>query len=300
MRVSVIVTARDEEPAILEATLAGLHATTRHLDTEVIVIDDGSRVPVGCGAWPVRLLRNPVAAGCCASRAMGARAATGEVLVWLDAHMSFGENWLEQMLVWAGTGALLCSPFWSYDLTDCMCWGADFTWRGQRDYAAQIYPGFGVAHRVSAPAELAAETPMAIGACYMMQRDSYRSIGGFCPHFRVWGADEQDISARAWMAGLGVRCVSLARVGHLTRVQFPYPVRFEHLEFNQLVMLRSLFEPETVRRLERCFHPLAGEVEAWLADTDLSGWRRTVQSARKLSDQDFFARFAPDLLACTR
>jgi hypothetical protein len=109
--------------------------------------------------------------------------------------------------------------------------------------------------------------------------------------------DEQDISARAWMAGLGVRCISQARVGHLSRESFPYPVRFDHLEFNQLVMLRSLFEPATIRRLEVLFEPLPHDVRTWLAGIDLSAWRQTVQAARKLGDDEFFGRFAPQLFA---
>jgi hypothetical protein len=140
---------------------------------------------------------------------------------------------------------------------------------------------------------------MVIGACYMMHRDAYRGIGGFCPHFRVWGADEQDISARAWMAGLGVRCITQARVGHLSRTSFPYPVRFDHLEFNQLVMLRSLFEPATVRRLETFFEPLPNDVRTWLNRTDLRQWRETVQAARRIADCEFFERFAPQLLAAS-
>jgi hypothetical protein len=150
---------------------------------------------------------------------------------------------------------------------------------------------------VEPPGELAAFVPMVIGACYMMDRDAYRSIGGFCPHFRVWGVDEQDLSARAWMAGLGVRCVAQARVGHLSRERFPYPVRFDHLEFNQLVMLRSLFEQDTIRKLESLFEPFPDDVRTWLAATDLAPWRQTVQAARQVADREFFARFAPQLLA---
>jgi hypothetical protein len=297
MRVSVIVTTRDEEPEVLNATLAGLRETTRGLETETIVIDDGSHRPVDASG--TLLIRNPEPAGVCQSRAMGARAASGEVFVWLDAHMSFGELWLEQMLLWAETGSLLCSPFWTYDLGTCMCWGADFTWVDTRDYDAQKSPGFGLLHRVDPPGELAPSVPMVIGACYMMHRDAYNRIGGFCPHFRIWGVDEQDISARAWMAGLGVRCITQARVGHLSRGRFPYPVRFDHLEFNQLVMLQSLFELPTIERLEACFEPLPQDVRDWLDRTDLSGWRQTVQAVRRMRDDEFFDRFAPQLLAAS-
>jgi hypothetical protein len=209
--------------------------------------------------------------------------------------MSFGEGWLEQMLVQSHLLGLLCSPFWSYDLRDCHCWGADFTWNASRDYFAQKYPGFGCLHRTEPPQGLLVEVPMVIGACYMMRREAYEHLGGFSPHFRVWGIDEQDISARAWIAGLGVGCVTSAKVGHLTRAAFPYPVQFEHLEYNQVVMMRSLFEAHTLRGLEPYFHPLPETVRQWLDATDLSAWRNSIQLRRTITDAAFFARFAPEL-----
>lgn len=295
MLVSLIITTRDEDPRILDATLAGLHSTTTHLSTETIVVDDGSQVPVELSRDRVRVLRNDAPKGVSPARRLGAETALGDVLVWLDAHMSFGEHWLEQMLVQAPTDALLCSPFWNYELSDCHCWGADFVWTSCRDYQAQKVPGFALLHRVNPPDGLAVEVPMAIGACYMMRREAYEGLGGFSPHFRIWGLDEQDMSARAWMAGNGVRCVTKAKVGHLSRNTFPYPVQFEHLEFNQAVMFRTVFEPDTVQRLEQHAYPRPAEVENWLAGTDLASWRRTVQRSRRITDAEFFARFVPSL-----
>ena len=297
MLVSFIITARDEDPHILDATLAGLRATAGQFATETLIIDDGSLIPIHPRDG-TRVLRNASPLGVSPARRIGAEIAIGEILVWLDAHMSFGPHWLEQMLVQSGTGAFLCSPFWSYDLQECHCWGANFVWNPSRNYDSQKVPGFALAHRVhEPPSGLTVEVPMAVGACYMMRRDAYRRLGGFSPHFRIWGLDEQDMSTRAWIAGCGVRCVTQARVGHLTRNAFPYPVQFEHLEFNQAVMLRSVFEPQTVRRLEQHSQPLPAAVENWLADTDLAGWRETVQRSRRLTDAEFFARFVPELVS---
>jgi glycosyltransferase involved in cell wall biosynthesis len=299
MLASIIVTARDEAPRILDTTLDNLRATTNHLHTEVIVVDDGSATPIvptsAFSAHGVRLLRNPQPLGVCESRRAGALLARGERLVWLDAHMSFGEGWLEQMLVQAQPGVVVCSPFWTYELDRCMCWGADFVWNATRDYQAGKYPGFALLHRTEKPKTAAVDVPMVIGACYAMHRETYDALGGFCPHFRVWGIDEQDLSARAWMAGMRVICAAHARVGHFTRQAFPYPVQFEHLEFNQAVMLRSVFEPATIKRLQRYFDPLPALVGSWLAATDLTEWRGTVQRKRKMTDAQFFARFLPEL-----
>jgi GT2 family glycosyltransferase len=136
---------------------------------------------------------------------------------------------------------------------------------------------------------------MIIGACYMILRNSYQQLGGCSPLFRVWGVDEQDISARAWMAGFGVKCVTGAKVGHLWRPTFPYPVHFEHLEFNQLAMMRTIFEKHTVQALEQYFKPLPKVVKKWLKQTNLSTFRKVVQSPRRMSDEEFFRQFAPEV-----
>ena len=136
---------------------------------------------------------------------------------------------------------------------------------------------------------------MVIGACYAMHRDAYHRLGGFSPHFRVWGIDEQDNSARAWMAGMRVACATHAKVGHFSRAAFPYPVQFEHLEFNQAVMMRCLFDRATLDALEPIFQPRPAQVEEWLSATDLTAWRKAVQRRRKIADAQFFTRFVPEL-----
>ena len=296
MLTSIVIPVRDEDPRMLRDTLAGIRTTTRHLPVEIVVVDDGSVYPIEpISLGDARLLRHPSPRGVSVSRRAGAMLAAGDLLVWLDAHMTFGPNWLQQIAVQAHAGALVCSPFWNYDLTECLCWGADFSWNPVREYRAGKSPGFGVRHRVQRPEGAAVEVPMVIGACYAMRRETYERLGGFCPHFKVWGVDEQDISGRAWISGMRVLCAVHAQVGHHSRTSFPYPVQFEHLEFNQSVMIRSLFQRATIDRLEPAFHPIAPDAAAWLAATDLTAWRNLVQRRRTMTDAAFLERFVPDL-----
>jgi GT2 family glycosyltransferase len=288
MRVSFIITTRDEPPEILSATLDGLARTTAGVRREFIVVDDGSRVPVAVSCPETVLLRNAQPRGVSPSRRIGAASSTGTVLVWLDAHMSFDDGWLDPMLAEAESGALVCSGFWDYDLAACHCWGADYAWCGERDYWSQRYPGFGLRHRVERPGEDAVDVPMIIGACYMLSHAGYRKLGGFSPLFRNWGIDEQDLCLRAHLMKVPVRCATTARVGHLSRQSFPYQVCFEHLEYNQLVMIRSVFEEPTIERLERFFDPVPPIVSQWLQEIDLTAWRSEIQTQRARSDDEIF------------
>jgi glycosyltransferase involved in cell wall biosynthesis len=296
-KVSFLITARNEAQSVLSTTIDGLLETTTQYLREIILIDDGSDVPVTCTRPEVLTIRNPEATGVSLSRRYAASIASGEVLVWLDAHMTFAPDWLDHMLNHVDTGALLCSAFWDYELSTCHCWGADFLWCGERHYWEGRYPGFGLRHRTQFPGPGAVDIPMVIGACYMMLRNSYQRLGGCSPLFRVWGVDEQDMSARAWIAGLGVKCVTSAKVGHLWRPAFPYPVHFEHLEYNQLALVRTVFEEHTGNVLEQYFKPFPRLVKKWLKRTDFSEFRKVVQSQRRMSDKEFLGRFAPELLA---
>ena len=85
MRISVIIPAHNEA-ALLGATLAAIRAAAAGLDHEVIVADDGSTDATGAiaragGALVVRHERRQIAA----TRNLGAGAATGDLLVFVDA-----------------------------------------------------------------------------------------------------------------------------------------------------------------------------------------------------------------------
>jgi glycosyltransferase involved in cell wall biosynthesis len=297
--IGFVVTAREEAPGVLRRTIDELRATTPSGSREIVVVDDGSSTPVAGLPAEVEVIRHEIPAGVSCARRAGCDRTIADVLVCLDAHMTFAPGWLDQMLTHVDSGALLCSAFWDYERTTCHCYGADYVWCGDRDHHAQRSPGFQLQHRTAFPGDGAPEIPMAIGACYMLRRATYEVLGGFSPLFRVWGADEQDLSARAWLAGFGVRCVTGACVGHLWRPAFPYAVSFDDLEFNQLALVRTVFEESTVRAIDPFFHPLQPRVAEWIDSADISGWRSTVQAARRASDAEFLGRFVPELASLT-
>ena len=294
--ISFVITARAESPEVLGRTVDELRATTASVDREIIVVDDGTSVPVTGLAREVRILRHDAPMGSALSRREGCAASTGDILVVLDAHMTFEPGWLTRMLEHVASGALLCAAYWDYERTVSACYGADLEWCGERDYARGRFPGFHGVPRTEDPGAGATDVPMLLGACYMMLRTSYELLGGYSPLFRVWGAEEQDLSIRAWASGLAVRCVADARVGHLTRRAFPYPVSYDEVEFNQLAMIQSIFDWRTIRAVEEHFMPLSPAVRAWLESADVASWRRTIQRAKCRDDRELFAHLIPTML----
>ena len=296
--VSFIIAVRDEPRHLLDATLEGLLQTSMRYRIEIVIVDDGSLVPLTLERPEVVIIRNNEPIGSARSRRTGATFANGEVLVFLDPHMSFAPDWLDRMLAHVASGALLCAAWWDWELTKPVCWGAEFFWCGKRDYQAGLTPGFAFRHITQFPGDGAVEVPMVIGACYMMLRESYEKIGGFSPFFRTWGRLEQDISSRAWIMGLGVKCVTGASVGHFSRPKFPYPVKWEDIEFNQVATVRTVFQEPVAQAIEQFFQPLPSQVQTWLAQADFGEWRESIQARRQMGDAEFLSRFVPGVPEC--
>jgi glycosyltransferase involved in cell wall biosynthesis len=296
--ISFIIVARDEPPQLLEVTIEGLLKTSASYEREIIIVDDGSYIPVALNDPDLLLFRRPESTGTAKARRYGVSISSGNVIVTMDAHMRFAPDWLDRMLAHVDSGALLCASWWDYDLTHPLCWGADFLWCGERNYSVGKSPGFAFRHRTKYPGKGAVEVPMMIGACYMMLRSSYDRFGGFSPFFRTWGKQEQDISLRAWLVGLEVKCVTDAHVGHYTRSKHPYPVTWQDVEFNQVVTVRTTFDEPVARTIEELLQPLPSDVQNWLTKVDLLGFRLWIQSHRCLSDAEFIRRFVPDAPQC--
>jgi GT2 family glycosyltransferase len=292
-RVSFVIPARNEDPAVLRATVAGVLASAPGRWREVIVIDDASATRVDVAGPEVTVIRRGRASGVSGARRLGAAAATGDVLVWLDAHLSFGPGWIEAILAEVDSGALLCTPWRDYTRTRVHGWGSDFGWSGAWDTPQSPRPGFDYAARTRRPRARVVPVPMVIGGCYAMARAAYERLGGFSPLFRVYWGDEFDLSARVWLSGGRVHCVTRAEVGHLDRPRHPYPVSWSHVEHNQLMLVRTVFEADTAALLEEFLRPLPEEVERWTLETDAAGWRGEVQGRRRMSDAEFFQRLAP-------
>jgi polypeptide N-acetylgalactosaminyltransferase len=101
--ISFIITARNESPSVLQTTIHGLLGTTKRQNREIVLIDDGSEIPVTCQQpAAVLVVRNEDPLGTSGARRQGAEIANGDILVWLDAHMIFAPDWLDKIMVHVG------------------------------------------------------------------------------------------------------------------------------------------------------------------------------------------------------
>lgn len=222
---------------------------------EIIVIDDGSPRPIP--AMPgVRLIRNERRCGVGPSRHIGALAASGEMILIVDAHMRFINGWHDAL-----TSRLVFQPS---ALICCTCLGLDAN-NMDVSKAKQVYhggtinvlgPDRNVKHgrmqvleavwnRAPAP-EDDAEICCCMGASYAMHRAWFLKIAPL-HNLRSWGEDEIMLSVKTWLTGGSVRLHRGVQIGHrfrLDKERIPFPVPREDLLHNKLFALRTLLPPK--------------------------------------------------------
>ena len=200
-RVSVIVPARNAAmtlAVVLPAARAALPP-----GAELLVVDDGSTddtgaVAAGRGA---RVLRDGQARGPAAARNRGAREATGEILVFLDADCRPHEDAVALLL-----GALedpeVAAAFGSYDdRPEAQTWVSlyknlahHFVHQGSAEEASTFWAGLG---------------GIRVGA--------FRAAGGFDESYVRPSIEDVELGYRLKAAGHRIRLVKAAQVTHLKR-----------------------------------------------------------------------------------
>src|SRR5271163_1448334 len=113
-RISFVLVARDEPPPLLERTIHDLLQTSEGHAREIVIVDDGSFVPVSLESPDVNVVRNSVPICTARARRYGVAISSGNILVSMDAHMRFAPEWLDRMLAHVESGALLCATWWDY------------------------------------------------------------------------------------------------------------------------------------------------------------------------------------------
>jgi len=287
-RIDVVVITRNEGSE-LEATVTNLLQTAPPSQVKVIVVDDSSTdgsTDVLDSRPGVTLLRSP-GEGVARARNLGAAHATGDVVLFADAHVRAPDGWhtpLADALRDEGVGAVAPGV---YSLTEPERRGFGMSVAGPELRVPWL----------SKAGDAPYPVPVLPGCFLAMRRETYLRTGGYDPGMRQLGGNDAELSCRLWLSGYEQRIVPELEVGHLFRPAAPYPARWSALLHNRLRMALVHFHAE---RVERVVHALRA-YEAFPAaiamtlDTDVHERRALLARTRSFSDDWFFERFS---LAC--
>ena len=284
-KVSVVIITRNEG-AELRATVTNFLDTLPANQRELIVLDDGSTDGSAAfleGVREVKLLHSD-GMGVARARNFGASHATGEVILFSDAHVRAPQGWhraIVDALRPEGVGAVAPGI---YSLTEphrrgfgLHLTGPDLhsTWRrrqGEEPYAVPILPG-----------------------CFLaMRRETFAHTAGFDPGMRQLGGNDNEISCRFWLLGHELHVVPTVEVGHLFRDSTPYEARWAALIHNRLRMAFVHFDSGRVERVLRALRAYEAfpTAMAMMLDTDVFARRASLTASRRFNDSWYFERFA--------
>jgi len=176
----------------------------------------------------VKLMRLNKREGLIRARLEGARAASGDVLLYLDSHCECNEGWLEPLLArikennkafvvpiidvvddktleyYHGNG--------NYFQVGGFTWSGHFTW-------VDISPSE-LARRGSPIAPT--RSPTMAGGLFAVDRQTFWELGSYDPEMDVWGGENLEMSFRIWQCGGVLETIPCSRVGHIFRSFHPY------------------------------------------------------------------------------
>jgi polypeptide N-acetylgalactosaminyltransferase len=203
-KTSIIIVFHNEAWSVLLRTVASvINRSPRNLLKEILLIDDASsrsflrepledyvkKLPV-----PTRVLRLRTREGLVSARLLGARAATGDVLTFLDAHCECTIGWLEPLLkrVKENHKVAVCPVIdiisddnFSYIKSFDFHWGA-FNWElhfrwfmlGEEELKRRKKD-------ISAPFK----SPAMAGGLFAINREYFFEIGSYDAEMKIWGGD---------------------------------------------------------------------------------------------------------------
>ncbi|XP_076439423.1 uncharacterized protein LOC143278877 [Babylonia areolata] len=235
--VSIIICTHNEAPSVLRRTVYSvLRQTPSYLLSDVIVVDDNTTIGDPARDLEVigenvtqgrlRVLRTDGRQGLVRARLLGAEAARGRVLVFLDSHCECGPHWLPPLLTaLTHDKHKVVSPYIDVIRSESFAYArspdnlqGDFNWR--LEFGWRAIP----THQLSAREgpHVPIRTPVISGGLFAVYRQFFFDIGSYDEHMDIWGGENMELSFRVWMCGGRLEIIPCSRVGHVFRSSVPY------------------------------------------------------------------------------
>ena len=286
--VSFVIPSHNEGENLFK-TVQSLQKTTS-CSYEVIIIDNGSNdgssdfVSQKDVDPRIHLVKIDDRLGVAHSRNLGAARASGEVIVFVDAHVLFQTDWILPLMealkqenvgivapgvnAWGNVGAKGYGLRWRNARLD-------LEWLSKQ--SNDPYP-----------------VPLLPGLCMALRRDFFRQIGGFDPGMVNWGSEDLELCLRSWLLGYEVLIVPSVDVSHLFRSRHTYRVDWTDVLYNLLRTVFAHFNQQRTDRViasVRSFPGFSGALRQ-VSSSDIWDRKSDLDLKRRYDDNWFFGKFA--------
>ncbi|EDV46600.1 N-acetylgalactosaminyltransferase 7 [Drosophila erecta] len=238
-RTSVIIVFHNEGFSVLMRTVHSvIDRSPTHMLHEIILVDDFSDKEnlrsqldeyVLQFKGLVKVIRNKEREGLIRTRSRGAMEATGEVIVFLDAHCEVNTNWLPPLLapIYRDRTVMTVPIIDGIDHKNFEyrpVYGTDNHFRGIFEWG-MLYKENEVPRREQRRRAHNSEpyrSPTHAGGLFAINREYFLELGAYDPGLLVWGGENFELSFKIWQCGGSIEWVPCSRVGHVYRGFMPY------------------------------------------------------------------------------
>ncbi|XP_074026809.1 polypeptide N-acetylgalactosaminyltransferase 1 [Leptinotarsa decemlineata] len=237
LKTSVIVIFYNELMSVILRTIwSVILQTPSHLLKEIILVDDASTeenlnglldyyIETRLRNYNIKIIHLKHRLGLIRARLQGARAAQGDVLIFLDAHCEATEDWVEPLLsrieedrtavlvpiidvIEANNLAYSTNGDSSFQVGG-FSWSGHFTWIDIQNEEDK--------HKLTP-----VKSPTMAGGLFAIDRNFFWDIGSYDEQMDGWGGENLEMSFRIWQCGGRLETVPCSRVGHIFRDFHPY------------------------------------------------------------------------------
>lgn len=288
MKVSIIIPAKNEAGNV-KMTVESMVNTPSSVPYEIIVVDDNSNdrccqfIAENEVYWREKGVKLITTGGLGAANArnMGASYATGEILIFSDAHVTVESEWLEKLV------ATITQP------------GIDLLVPGIADFGNPAAMGFGQTWDAKLdtvwlpkPQEVS-PVPIAPSGLVAVKREVFDSAGGFEKGFKIWGYEDVEFSLKCWLFGFKAYATPEVIVKHVFRKRHVYSITPKEVYYNLIRMAVSHFNRE---RIIKTIHkiklmPFLEDILTEIAVSDAYEQRKEYLNKRKYDDDWFMNTF---------
>lgn len=165
----------------------------------------------------IKLIRQGGRTGLMRARNAGAKVATGEVLVFLDSHISPQKHWLEPLLyriaqdrhhvVFPAIDGLSQKFEYTKGGIELVGFNTQLQDHGIRLQEKDRFPGM-------TPVD-PQRSPAMAGGLFALDRSYFNELGGFDKEMMHWGGENIEFSLRIWQCGGTLELIPCSRVAHI-------------------------------------------------------------------------------------
>uniref|UniRef100_A0A0N5A2G5 Glyco_trans_2-like domain-containing protein n=1 Tax=Parastrongyloides trichosuri TaxID=131310 RepID=A0A0N5A2G5_PARTI len=257
LKASIVLVYHNEALSVLIRMLNGIfNKTSNKLFKEIILYDDYSDKELvienylkeygkieGWNMDKIKFYKSEEREGLIRAKVLASRKATGDVLVFLDSHCEPNDRWLEPLLdeiqknnnIIALPIVDLINPN-KFDYSKAMFAKSGFDWSLYFRWEYISWDYFKKEENNIIPVD----SPGMPGGLLAIHKDFFIKMGEYDMGMLIWGAENIEMSIKAWMCGGGVKVVPCSRVGHLFRHRRPYKSLPGLADSNLLNSLRTV------------------------------------------------------------